>query len=159
MTTQASAPSATGQITIAAAAEKVYALVSDLPGMASHAEETVRCRWLDGASGPAVGARVQGRNSRSRLRKWSTISTVTDADLGKRFAFEVTYVGLPIARWQYDIAPTDGGCIVTETTWDRRGSVMKFAGSLVTGVWDRAGVNARNIATTLGRIKLAAESA
>jgi hypothetical protein len=152
-------PSATGQITIAATADTVYALVSDLPGMAAHAEEMVRGHWLDDASGPVVGARAQTKNSRSRLYTWSTISTVTDAEQGKRFAFEVTYLGLPIARWQYDIAATDGGCVVTESTWDRRSRAMTFIGSVGTGVWDRAAVNARNIATTLGRIKQAAESA
>ena len=43
------------------------------------------------------------------------------------FAFDVKSVVVPVAHWRYDIEPADGGCRVTEQTWDRRpGWFRKF---------------------------------
>ncbi|MGW9046997.1 SRPBCC family protein [Streptomyces lydicus] len=65
------------------------------------------------------GARFRGHN-RNGLRRWVTTSRITDADPGRRFAYEVTApLGVPVSRWQYDIAPSAKGCTVTETTWTR----------------------------------------
>lgn len=151
------APSATGRIVVAAPPEKVYTLVSDPGALAGLAEEYSGHRWLGDVRSPAVGARFRGSNRRG-LRRWSTISTVTDADEGRRFGFEVTYLGLPIARWQYDIEPDGEGSAVTESTWERRSAWLKVPTSLATGVWKREVTNHENIATTLTRLKAAAEA-
>jgi hypothetical protein len=139
--------------------ERVYALISDVATMSALAEETTRNTLLGGASAATVGARFRGTNKRG-IRRWSTVATVTDAAPGTQFAFDVTSLGvIPIARWQYDIAPAEGGCVVTESTWDRRPSWFYGIAWLSTGVTDRAGVNTRNIAKTLQRLKEKAESA
>ncbi|MFI9449005.1 SRPBCC family protein [Amycolatopsis sp. NPDC052450] len=152
-------PSATGKIAIAAPPEKVYALVSDPGALAGMAEEYEGHRWVGAAKEPAVGAKFRGRN-RHGIRRWSTLSTITDADEGKRFAFEVTTVaGLPVARWQYDIESTGDGCVAVESTWDRRPGWLRGPTSLFTGVWKRDDANRANIAATLARLKAAAESA
>src|SRR5205823_5870614 len=97
-------------------------------------------------------------NNRRGPRRWSTVATITDADPGKRFAFDVTFLGLPISRWQYDIEQDSADrCVVTESTWERRPGWLKLPTSTATGVWRRAEANRANIATTLARLKTAAE--
>ncbi|TWP54238.1 SRPBCC family protein [Lentzea tibetensis] len=150
-------PSAQAHIEVSAPASQVYALVSDLSGMASLATEYTRGRWLGGADGPRVGARFRGSNRRGVLR-WSTVSTVTDA-WPDRFGFEVSALGLRVSRWQYDIEPTGSGCRVTESTWDRRAAWLRPLTVLATGVRDRAHENQRNIESTLARLKEVAERA
>ncbi len=152
------APDATGRIEIGAAPETVYDLVSDPGKLAEVAEEYAGHRWVGGSSEPAVGAKFRGRNRRG-FRRWSTLSTITDAEPGRRFGFEVTSVaGLPVARWQYDFEATDDGCVVVESMWERRPAWFKVPTSTVTGVWHRGEANAANIATTLARLKRAAEA-
>ena len=151
-------PNVTGRIEIDAAPETVYALVSDPGSLAGVAEEYAGHRWVGGASGPVVGAKFRGRNRRG-FRRWSTLSTITDAEPGRRFGFEVTSVaGLPVARWQYDFEPGRDGCVVVESMWERRPAWFKVATSTVTGVWDREQANTANIAATLARLKRAAEA-
>lgn len=150
-----SEPSASGRVEINAAPEDVYALVSDPGALASLAEEYAGHRWLGGASRAAVGVRFRGSNRRG-FRRWSTLSTITDASV-RRFAFDVSAFGLPVARWQYDIEPVGGGCVVTESTWDRRATWWRYSTSLFTGVWQRDTCNHANIETTLARLKDRAE--
>ena len=151
-------PSAVARMEVNAPAEVVYRLVSDLPGMSGVAEEFERGSWLGGAREAAVGARFRGHN-RARGRQWTTTATVTDAEPGRRFAFEVVSVArIPVSRWQYDIEPTEGGCRVAEQTWDRRPSWFKPLANLVTGVRDRSEQNQRNIERTLRQLKAAAEA-
>lgn len=149
-------PDATGRIEIGAEPRHVYGLVSDPRVLAELAEEYSGFRWLGGVSGARVGARFRGVNRRG-VRRWSTVSTITDADAGKRFAFEVRSLGIPVSRWQYDIEPAGEGCVVTESTWDKRPGWFRAPSSLVTGVWRRNDSNRANIATTLRRLKARAE--
>ena len=74
--------------------------------------------WRKG-SAVRPGAVFVGQNENSG-RRWTTKCTVTDAEPGRVFAFDVRHTVVPIARWQYDIVAADGGCRVTESTWDRR---------------------------------------
>ena len=150
------APSATGSIQIAAAPEAVYVLITDLPVLTELAEETAVMRWHRGDKA-ASGAVFKGTN-RNGWRRWTTTCTVTDAEPGRRFAFLVSHTGVPVSRWQYDIAPQDGGCTVTESTWDRRPSWYKKPAGLVTGTPDRVNLNALHIQTTLQRLKARAEA-
>jgi hypothetical protein len=148
-------PWALGRIEIDAPAGRVYELVRDLPGMARMAEEYRGGRWLRGTAGE-VGARFRGHNRRGWRHWWTTV-TVTDAEPGRRFGFDVSWLGLPIARWEYDIEATGDGCRVTERSWDRRPGWFKPIGGFATGAMDRAAVNQHNIERTLERLKSAAE--
>lgn len=150
-------PAATGSVTIRTPPSEAYRIISNPPSMARFTEEAHRAVWADGATGAAVGARFRGYN-RNGVHRWVTNCRVTDADPERRFAYEVTAgpgPGVPIARWQYDIAPTaDGeGCVVTETNWLRAPLWFIPAAILITGVLDRPGVNGAHIATTLERLK------
>jgi uncharacterized protein YndB with AHSA1/START domain len=95
---------------IAAPPERVYGLVTDLSNMGRWSPECHRCEWIDGASGPAVGAKFKGWNTRGLMR-WSTVSTVVIADEPSHFAWEVTQSRM---RWGYRFEPSNGGTRVTE---------------------------------------------
>lgn len=142
-------------VEVAAPPEVVWALVSDLPRMGRFSPESTGGRWVRGG-GPVVGSVFRGTNAQGR-RTWSTRSTVVEADAGRRFAFEVSSVGLPVARWSYEVQPTADGCRVTETWQDRRGALVARAGVLLTGIADRTAFTAQSIARTLQQVKAHAE--
>ena len=134
----------------------VWALVSDLPRMGELSPENTGGSWVGGATGPAVGARFRGSNRRG-WRRWSTAVRVTECEPGRRFAFEVRSLRMPVATWSYDVVPRPGGCTVTETWHDQRGPAMMTLGRLATGVADRAQHTATGISQTLASVKARAE--
>jgi hypothetical protein len=135
----------------------LYVMVSDVTRMGSWSPETTSCRWLDGATGPAVGARFRGSNRHGPVLRWSTTCTVTEAEPGRRFAFDVDYSGVPISSWSYDFESTADGCTVTESWTDLRPGVLRVASMPVMGVRDRAKHNRRGMETTLAALREAAE--
>ena len=143
--------------TIAADPVKVYNLVADLPRMGEWSPENNGGKWIGGATGPAVGARFRGHNSRGVLR-WSTTAEVVDATPGKRFAFDVTYGPVPISHWEYTFEPDGDGCRVTESWVERRPLWMKVGSIPVMAVADRAKHNRRTMEVTLAALKVAAEA-
>lgn len=150
---------ATGTVSIRATPAETYRIISDPPVMARFTEEAHRARWLRGARAAAVGACFRGYN-RNGLRRWTTTCRITDADVGRRFAYEVKApLGIPVSRWQYDIEPTHEGCTVTETNWLRVPLWFIPFAILVTGVFDRMGANNANITTTLERLRSHLETA
>ena len=156
MTDIASA-SAQSEVTINADCDTVYRLITDLPTLASLAEENEAMEWRTGDR-VSPGAVFKGHN-RNGSHRWSTICTVTDAEPGSVFAFDVRYAVLPMARWRYDIVPADGGgCRVTERTWDRRPGWFSKTAWVGTGVRDRNSANAEHIRLTLARLKEKAET-
>ena len=106
-------------IEIAAAPEDVFAVVSDLVQMGRFSLENLGGRWLDGVQGPQVGARFKGRNRQGRS-SWSTTATVIECDAPSRFSFAVTYFGIKVSRWTYQLAPRDGGVTLTQSWSDER---------------------------------------
>jgi hypothetical protein len=145
-------------VTVAAAADLVYDLASDLPRMGEWSPEAQGGRWLGGASAAGVGVRFRG-NNRNGWRRWSTTVTVTEAERGRRFRFAVSYGPVPVAEWSYELEPTaEGGCRVTESWTDRRPRPLRVLGGPATGVADRVGFTRRSIEQTLQRLKATAES-
>jgi hypothetical protein len=148
--------SAQAEVTIDANPDSVYHLITDLPKLASLAEEATAMDWRKGdAARP--GAVFKGHN-RNGVFRWSTTCTVTDAEPGRAFAFDVRYLGVPIARWRYDIVGEGQGCRVTERTWDRRPGWFSKTAWIGTGVRDRDAANAEHIKLTLQRLKEKAEA-
>jgi hypothetical protein len=145
-------------VEIAAPADLVYGLVSDVTRMGEWSPETQACQWKSGATGPQVGARFSG-NNRNGKHAWSTTCEVIAADPGRLFAYRVSYLGMAIAEWSYELRPTANGCELTETTIDRRRLPMKVIGGVGTGVNDRETHNRAGIIKTLAAIKTHAESA
>jgi hypothetical protein len=155
--TQTAPASAEASVTINADPAAVYALITDLPTLAEMAEETTAMSWQRGGS-CTPGAVFKGQN-RSGARQWSTTCTITDAEPGRTFAFDVKSLVVPVAHWRYDIVAGDGGCTVTERTWDRRPGWFKGIAGMATGVSDRDSANAEHIRLTLDRLKAEAEAA
>jgi uncharacterized protein YndB with AHSA1/START domain len=150
-------------IDIDASPEAVYAMVSDLPSMGRWSPECYRCDWQGGATAAAPGVRFVGHN-RIGMRRWSTTGTVVVADPGRELSFDVhSLFNLPVSRWTYRIAPRPGGGVtLTESTEDRRGPLIRTAGTLLllgTPGADRTQRNRDTMAETLRRIKEAAEEA
>jgi hypothetical protein len=94
---------------IAAPSDDLYALISDVTTIGSRSPETVEGRWVEGTG--AVGSRFRGRNRIGALR-WSTVSTVTRAEPGQAFCFEVAAPSR--TTWSYILDPVAGGTRVTE---------------------------------------------
>lgn len=143
--------------TIAAPADQVWTLVSDLPRMGEWSPENTGGTWAKGATGPAVGARFTGTNTNGK-KHWSTQVKVTTCEPGQAFGFGVTAAGFSVASWDYAIEPDGSGCVVTETWTDTRGWLAKKLGGLASGVTDRESFTRGSIETTLERLAAAAEA-
>jgi hypothetical protein len=102
-----------------------------------------------------AGDSFTGTNRRG-WRKWSTNCTVSRADAPVAFAFDVSWAGIPVARWGYEFEPVASGVLVRETWQDRRrgprGAFVKCAGLVASGVWNRSERNAENMRETLDRL-------
>jgi hypothetical protein len=102
---------------VEASAEEVWQLVADVTRIGEWSPECHRAAWIDGADGPAVGARFRGHN-RWKLNRWSRVCEVVEAEPGRAFAFRTVPGFGPSAdstTWRYDIVPTDGGCEVMQS--------------------------------------------
>jgi uncharacterized protein YndB with AHSA1/START domain len=84
---------------------------------------------------------------------------VSDAEPGRRFAFDVRVGPFRVARWEYRFEPADGGCVAAETYSDQRGWLVTTVGTWISGVADRAAHNRATMETTLERLGAAAEAA
>jgi hypothetical protein len=152
-------PTISRSIDVAADPDAVWAMVSDLPRMGEFSPENVGGQWVDGATGPAVGARFRGTN-RNGAKQWWTRVRVVACEPGRRFTFDVrTPFGIRVSRWSYEITPVATGCRLTEH-WYRVGSwfIRKIMGPKITGRQDRPGYNAQSIEHTLAAIKAHAEA-
>lgn len=142
---------------IAAPPEQLYGLVSDITNMGRWSPECHRCEWVDGASGPEVGARFKGWNKRGVMR-WSTVSTVVTADAPHHFAWQVERSGM---RWGYRFEPDgSGGTTVTEYREEVHGKPFTVRAAYKLGLLGRDpdAIVLRGMKETLARLKAAAES-
>ncbi|HEX6352853.1 SRPBCC family protein [Actinophytocola sp.] len=146
-------------VRIAADPQVVWSLVTDLPRMGELSPENRGGRWVDGATGPAVGARFRGVN-RNGDKQWWTKVRVVECEPARLFTFDVrSPFGVRVSRWSYEITPADDGCVLTEH-WYRVGSwfVRRFLGPKVTGRADRPGYNVESIEHTLAAVKARLEA-
>jgi hypothetical protein len=147
---------ATTQIEASPAA--LYDLVSDVRRMGEWSPECRSCKWIDGATGPAVGARFKGTNARGPAR-WSTKPKVVVADPGREFAFVTEFRGRDAVKWSYRFEPAASGTTVTES-FEILMDLPKFFAvfeRIFMGVKDRKADLEQNIAETLQRLKSVAE--
>lgn len=143
-------------IAIAVPMAVAFAAVADLPSMGRRSPENTGGQWLDGASGPAVGARFRGTNERDGS-SWSTEVLVTEFVPPTVFGFEVTYEGRDVSRWVYLIEPDEVGCRVSEGTTDLRDAAMRAEDD--EEGFDRGAFSALSIRETLGALKAELEGA
>jgi hypothetical protein len=141
---------------IAAPAQKVWAMVSDLPRMGEWSPENQGGRWVDGATVAAPGVVFRGKN-KNGLRRWSTKVTVVECQPGKVFEIAVTFATMAVANWRYDFEDTATGCRVTESWQDHRAGWQVRLGSPM-GDHSQAHA-AQEMQATLDNLAAAAESA
>ncbi len=93
----------TVEVDVAAGPRKLWALISDPTVPARFSEELRSVEWLDGATGPAVGARFRGHNEMANFGAWSTECTITACDPERRFAWVVGDPADPAASWSFEL--------------------------------------------------------
>lgn len=142
---------------INAPAERVWALVTDLERMGEWSPENTGGAWVRGSNGPGPGSRFKGTN-RNGKKRWSTEVRVVTFEAPRSFEFDVSALGLAVARWGYDIEPVGDRCRVTETWADRRGWLVRTLGGPVSGVAERAEHNREGMERTLAALAASAES-
>jgi hypothetical protein len=139
---------------IAAPADAVWALVSDLPRMGEWSPENAGGTWMKGATGPQVGACFKGTN-RNGVRRWSTTATVVACEPARAFEIAVSAGPLSVANWRYEFEETRQGCRVTESWMDRRGTFTALMGRVL---GDHSADHARQeMAATLANLAAAVE--
>ncbi|WP_431929663.1 SRPBCC family protein [Amycolatopsis tucumanensis] len=99
--------------------ERVWALVSDIGLMPAMSDELQSVEWVDGATGPAVGARFVGRSKHEALGEWATTSEIVEFEPGRVFAWAVGEPAEPSATWRFRVEPRDGGTELSQ--WMRLG--------------------------------------
>ena len=147
-------------LTIDAPPMKVWGLISDITNMGTFSPEVVEAEWLEGSTGPEVGATYRGhvrRNENWPVLYWTTCK-ITACVPGEVFEFAVVASDKAINTWRYEFEPTeDGGTKVTES--------FDLGDSVIVKLWRplggflRENRNKRDMLRTLQRVKEAAETA
>jgi Polyketide cyclase / dehydrase and lipid transport len=145
---------------VAAPPEVVYGLVADVTRMPEFSPEVVSCRWLDGATGPTVGARFEAVNVAEAGRSWKNRPVVTAAEPGREFAFARTEAFAGTVAWRYRFEPVEGGTRVVESYEVQRpiSRLGWFAIEKVFRGGNRREALRAGMRTTLERLSAAAES-
>jgi uncharacterized membrane protein len=144
--------------------ERVWSLVGDITLMPAMSEELQSVRWLDGADGPAVGARFVGHSKHEALGEWSTTSHVVECEPERVFAWAVQDPADPSAVWRFRLRPENGGTELSE--WMQLGpgrsglslAIDRMPDKEQKIVFVRLREFERNIASTLEHIKRRAEA-
>lgn len=136
-----------------APADRIWDLIADVRNTGRFSPETFEAEWLDGATGPAPGARFRGHVRRNGIGPvyWTTCR-VTDCEPGKVFGFEVLAGDRPVNRWRYRLTPTADGTEVTES-FRMSTSVLTTIYYWAFGGFLRQRNNIRDMRRTLERIR------
>jgi uncharacterized protein YndB with AHSA1/START domain len=92
----------------------IWELITDLDAPGQWSPEYNGGTWLDGATGPRLGARFEGRNSLGE-RSWTSTSTVTACLPGVTYAWATGDADAPGAVWRYDLIQDGERTIVRHT--------------------------------------------
>ncbi len=147
-------------VTVDARPDVVYALISDVTRTPEFSPEIISCSWLDGATGPAVGARFKATNKTNPNRpSWNNTPVVTVADPGREFAFSRSEKFAGTIVWRYLLEPEGNRTRLTESY-----TVLKpvsrlgwFVIEKVFGNSDRRADLRSGMTKTLRRVSTAAE--
>ncbi len=136
----------------------VWDLVSDVTRIGEFSPETFEAEWLDGASGPELGARFRGHVRRNGVGPvYWTRCKVTSCEKGRDFGFAVYSAGVRGNNWRYQLEPTpDGGTDVTESFRLEQKGFLKLYWAVLGPL--RGRTNERGMRQTLERIREVAEA-
>ena len=141
---------------MAAPPERVWDLVADVTKIGRYSPETFEAEWLDGATGPAVGAHFRGhvkRNGKGPIY-WTTCTVLTSTE-HREFAFGVGSADKPLNVWRYRLEPAGDGTDVTESFQLADTAALRLYWALLG--WARGRTNRNGMRTTLERIKAEVE--
>ncbi|GJF09395.1 cyclase [Mycolicibacterium cyprinidarum] len=143
-------------VSMAAPAERIWELIADVRNTGKFSPETFEAEWLDGATGPALGARFRGHVRRNEIGPvyWTTCR-VTACDPGREFGFEVLAGDRAVNNWHYLLTPAGPVTEVTESFRLSENLLMSLYSVL--GGQLRRRRNIRDMRKTLERIKAVAE--
>ncbi len=143
---------------MSASPEQVWELISDVTQIGKYSPETFEAEWLDGATGPEVGARFRGHVKRNGIGPtYWTPCKVLVAEPGREFTFAVLGAkNAPMNTWGYTMAPRDGGTDVTES-FELANVFYLRAYWAVMGHW-RGRTNRLGMLSTLEKIKAVVEA-
>lgn len=136
--------------------ERIWELVSDVTQIGRFSPETFEAEWIEGATGPAVGARFRGhvrRNEKGPV--YWTKCTVVACEPGRAFAFGVGRPGGAMNTWSYRLEPGAGGTDVTESFQLSPTLPLRLYWALLG--WTRGRRNRNDMRRTLERIKAVVE--
>jgi uncharacterized protein YndB with AHSA1/START domain len=142
-------------VTINQPPDQVWLAITDITRMGEWSPECLGGRWVDGASGPAVGAKFEGDNqiklAGRTLKRWTTTSVVTNVEPNRCFEF----LSEGYTTWRYDLSPSETGTQVTESFSYVSTGVQGFIyGKLL----QRPRTIVRGMGKTLARLKSALEA-
>lgn len=143
-------------VSMAASPEQVWDLITDVRNIGKFSPEVFEAEWLDGATGPALGARFRGHVRRNEIGPvyWTTCR-VTACEPGREFGFEVLVGDRAVNNWHYRLSPAGAGTDVTESFRLSQSPLMAVYSVL--GGQLRRRRNLRDMRKTLERIKAAVE--
>jgi uncharacterized protein YndB with AHSA1/START domain len=149
---------------IAASPEVVWGLVTDIQLPARFSSEFRGAEWLDGATGPAKGARFVGHNYHPAMGDWHTTSTVCEFEPGRLFGWTVGDPDHPSAHWRFALAAE--GTSTRLSQWMQMGPARSGINLAIDAMPDkeskilhrRLAEHRANMEATLRGIKLIAEA-
>jgi hypothetical protein len=92
----------------------VWALLCDVNLPARFSNEFLGAEWLDGANGPALGARFRGKNRHPAIGEWESVSVVTACEPERVLEWSVGNPDRPSAVWRFEIEPDKFGVILRQ---------------------------------------------
>jgi uncharacterized protein YndB with AHSA1/START domain len=137
--------------------DRIWDLVSDVTKIGRYSPETFEAEWLDGATGPVVGAKFRGHVKRNEKGPvyWTTC-TVRESVPGKAFSFGVGSSDKPLNVWSYKLEPAGDGTEVTESFELRNMILFRLYWAMLG--WARGKRNHNDMLRTLERIKAEVEA-
>lgn len=107
--------SGSASITIDRPRAEVFDAIADITRMGDWSPENTAGRWVDGATGPGLGARFEGDNVAKlgpiTLKRWTTTSEVTEYEPGRVFEF----LAEGYTTWRFEFEDAGDATKVTET--------------------------------------------
>lgn len=142
---------------IAADANTLYAMVSDLPRIGEWSPECEAVEWEGEVAAPVAGTTFVGHNAvgPGRRIRYSRHGEVLVADPGREFTFITDEGGRPSTAWRYTFTPIASGTRVSEAYEVRWIPVWARVLDVPT---NRHKELLANMRTTLANLKAAAET-
>jgi uncharacterized protein YndB with AHSA1/START domain len=136
--------------------DRIWELVSDVTRIGRYSPETFEAEWVDGATGPVVGAKFRGHVKRNgRGPTYWTTCTVLASEPGREFAFGVGSSDKPLNIWRYRLEPAGDGTDVTESFELSRTPMLRLYWALLG--WTRGRTTRDGMRITLERVKAEVE--